>query len=377
MKILYLIDSLGAGGAERSTYRLAHHLEEMGHATAIVALKPKAVGISEEYYQLQGRVVVADTTSLRGRLDFVRRTILEENPDIVHSVILDSNLALRIIGWYTQGFVTVQSLVGLPYLAERRFSSRSRTLKHAVVKQIDVWSARFSDIHYHVISEAVADHYRSVYRYDDDRVSLVYRGRDANPLVEGPRSFPTHRPFRVINVGRQEEVKDQVTAVRAMHYLVHERGVTDIHQRIYGRQGKSTKLLERTIRELDLGNYVELVGFEPAMDRAYAEADAFLFPSLHEGMGGALVEAMAAALPCICSDIPTFHEVVGDDTGGLFFPVGDAAAAGRCILEAYQDKSRYEQLSAHAHQRFTAAFRNERVLTQMIDLYQRALAHEA
>lgn len=373
MKVLYLIDSLGAGGAERSTYLLAHHLEQTGHETAIVALKPKTVGISEEYYQLQGRVVVADTDSLRERLAFVRRIISEEQPDIVHSVIFDSNLALRIIGWYTRGFVTVQSLVGLPYLPERRFSSRVRTFKHAIVKQIDAGSARLSDIHYHVISNAVADHYRGVYHYDNDRVSLVYRGRDANLLVEGPRNFPTRRPFRIIAVGRQEEVKDQVTAVRAMHYVVHERGVMDIHLRIYGRQGKSTELLERTIRELDLEQYVELVGFEPAMDRAYADADVFLFSSLHEGMGGALVEAMAAALPCICSDIPTFHEVVGDDTGGLFFPVADAAAAGHCILEVYQNAGCYERLSAHAYQRFTTAFRNEQVMAQMVNLYQRAL----
>lgn len=377
MKVLYLIDSLGAGGAERSTYLLARYLEQTGHETAIVALKPKAVGISEEYHQLRGRVAVADTRSLRDRLAFVRRVIQEEQPDIVHSVIFDSNLALRIIGWYTRGFVTVQSLVGLPYLPERTFTSRSRSFKHAIVRQIDAWSARFSDIYYHVISRAVADHYREVYHYDDDRVSLVYRGRDANPLVKGPRSYPTKRPFRIINVGRQEEVKDQITAVRAMHYVVYERGITDVHLRIYGRRGKSTQLLERSVQQLNLQDYVELVGFEPAMDRAYAEADAFLFPSLHEGMGGALIEAMAAALPCICSDIPTFHEVVGDDDGGLFFPVSDAAAAGRCILEVYENKARYERLSAHAYGRFTTAFRNERVLAQMIDLYQRALAHGA
>ncbi|WP_116127835.1 glycosyltransferase family 4 protein [Lewinella sp. IMCC34183] len=371
MKVLFLIDSLGAGGAERSTYQLARHLEETGHSAAIVALKSKAVGISEEFAGLRGRVVVGSGGNLRSRVAFVKRTIAEERPDIVHSVIFDSNLILRIVGWTDKTFVTVQSLVGLPYLEARRFESRIRSLKHAVVKGVDALTGRLSNLNFHVISRAVREHYRPLYHYDDDRVFLVYRGRDENQLVGGPRSFPGSRPFVLINVGRQEAVKDQVVLVQAMDQLVNQQGQTNIVLKIYGRRGGATKAIEAAIAEYALEDHVQLMGFDPAMDKAYAAGDAFLFSSLHEGMGGALVEAMAARLPCICSDIPTFREVVGEEGRALFFPVSDHQELAARVRELIASPDLYRELSGAGYRRFREAFRNESVMEQMVSMYEK------
>ena len=56
----------------------------------------------------------------------------------------------------------------------------------------------------------------------------------------------------------------------------------------------------------------------------YANADVFVFPSLAEGFGLPLLEAMAAGTPTICSDLPVLREVAGD--AAAFFPSGASGA---------------------------------------------------
>jgi glycosyltransferase involved in cell wall biosynthesis len=68
-----------------------------------------------------------------------------------------------------------------------------------------------------------------------------------------------------------------------------------------------------------------------------ALSDIFVLPSLAEGLPGALIEAMAAGLPCIASDIPGNRELVLDGQTGLTFRGGDAVALAEAILRLLSD----------------------------------------
>ncbi|HEY1755155.1 MAG TPA: glycosyltransferase family 1 protein [Bryobacteraceae bacterium] len=99
-----------------------------------------------------------------------------------------------------------------------------------------------------------------------------------------------------------------------------------------GLRGFQTSAIEALIEELGVGGRVSIPGWLPREEliRLYERAHAFVYPSLFEGFGIPVLEAMAAGIPTACSDIPALREVAGEgtDAAALFFdPLDDAALA--------------------------------------------------
>jgi glycosyltransferase involved in cell wall biosynthesis len=88
---------------------------------------------------------------------------------------------------------------------------------------------------------------------------------------------------------------------------------------------------------------IHLPGFDAA-DKWLAWADCFVLPSRREGLSNALLEAMAAGLPCIANDIPPNREVLDDGSAGVLVPVGDLAQlenAMRTLVDEPNVAARY------------------------------------
>ncbi len=85
---------------------------------------------------------------------------------------------------------------------------------------------------------------------------------------------------------------------------------------VAGLRGFATAQIEQLVRTLNLDGCVELTGWIPQADlySLFERADAFVAPSLFEGFGLTLAEALAAGLPTACSDIPVFDSVAGTST---------------------------------------------------------------
>jgi glycosyltransferase-like protein len=91
---------------------------------------------------------------------------------------------------------------------------------------------------------------------------------------------------------------------------------------------------------LDLGSDIVLLGTvdDEELPHWYRAADALAFPSTKEGWGLAILEAQAAGLPVITSDLPVFHEFLTDRVDAVMTPVGDARALAAAMREVVQDE---------------------------------------
>ena len=87
-----------------------------------------------------------------------------------------------------------------------------------------------------------------------------------------------------------------------------------------------------------------------------AEADVFVFPSLWEGFGLAVIEAMRARVPVVCSDAGPLREIVVDGETGLLVPPRDPVALAAAILKVLESPALAAKLAdrarAHADERF-------------------------
>jgi glycosyltransferase involved in cell wall biosynthesis len=96
-------------------------------------------------------------------------------------------------------------------------------------------------------------------------------------------------------------------------------------------RGFHTRPLERLIADLGVADSVQLTGWiaREELYRLYERAHAFIYPSMFEGFGMPVLEAMAAGIPVACSDIPPLREVAGD--AALFFDPLDEDAIGAAL----------------------------------------------
>ena len=117
----------------------------------------------------------------------------------------------------------------------------------------------------------------------------------------------------LLSVGELSRRKNHQLVLSVLAGLERE----DVYYVICGR-GAYRKKLIRQAERLGISSHVRMIGFQEDMVRIYQSADVFVFPSLQEGMPAALMEAMAAGLPCIVSDIRGSRELITEQGGSRF-----------------------------------------------------------
>jgi glycosyltransferase-like protein len=100
--------------------------------------------------------------------------------------------------------------------------------------------------------------------------------------------------------------------------------------------------------ELEIAEHVRVLGPLPAdaMERLFRAADAFAFPSTKEGFGLAALEALAAELPVVASDLDVFRGFLVDGESALLTETGDGAALGRALTRLALDPELADRLRA-------------------------------
>ena len=132
-----------------------------------------------------------------------------------------------------------------------------------------------------------------------------------------------------------------------------------------------TEELRRTVKERELEESVRFLGHRDDVPDLMTAADLFVFPSLYEGLGGALIEAMALSLPIVASRIPVFEECLEDGGNAVLVapesPEGLAAAVGG-LLESEEEMDRFRR---RGREIFCHRFTLESSVTRLVELYER------
>ncbi len=187
----------------------------------------------------------------------------------------------------------------------------------------------------------------------------VARYRSADPALAArlrERVGATDRPL-LLAVGGIEPRKGSDTLVAALSTLVRSCDPSPVLAVVGGHSFQDHRAYrERVLASLDglglvLGKDVVEVGSVPEAEMAawYAAADVLTFPSVKEGFGLAALEAMAAGVPVVTSDLPVFQEWLVPGRDALFAPVGDAGALAGAIGELLDDDGLRERLVVAGH----------------------------
>jgi glycosyltransferase involved in cell wall biosynthesis len=176
--------------------------------------------------------------------------------------------------------------------------------------------------------------------------------------------------FVVAAIGRLVPVKGFDVLVQALPAVL--ASIPDVHVLVTGDGPERERLAARAER-LGVLDRIRLFGSHTDVVEILAAADALAAPSRNEGMGRALVEAMALGVPVVASAVGGIPSVVDDDVGRLI-PADDASALAAALIELGGDRRLRAKLAAAASDR-AEAFSTAVADAKMLEMYD-ALVRE-
>lgn len=203
-----------------------------------------------------------------------------------------------------------------------------------------------------VQTQALADDIVRVTGMRDGSVSVISHGPGAIEQPGPPKSYPSHRPFRIGYVTKSGVQKNFATLLRAIKQT--RQAGHDIKLVLTLKQGHANSAfagIQPLIDELGIDDVTENFGDLPPdkVQAVYDGLDAFVFPSTVKSFGFPMVEAMACGLPLFVADTPSNREVVGD-AASVFSP-HDAVALASLLDKVIRDRNVYGALAARSCER--------------------------
>jgi glycosyltransferase involved in cell wall biosynthesis len=350
IKITYILPTLDQGGAERFFVDLIKNLDLALFAPRLILYK-RGGEWQKELEKLGIPLVI-----LKKRFKFdlgnfrvLVKSLAEDKPDIVHTQLggdIYGVLAAKIVGVKTIISTEVNTNLneGGIYNLIKKFVSRLTTKVIAV-------------------SLAVKTDYLKRYGASPDKVVVIYNGIETKKFLaaavkssvgaslENNCRQEKKPPFIFGTIGRLEKQKGQKFLIAAFADFKNYNA-----KLLIAGQGSLDKKLQAQIKANGLQEKVELVGAVQASEFLHS-INAFVLPSLWEGMGIVLVEAALAGKPIIASAVGGISEVLSDDTAWLV-KSGDEHDLAVKMLEVFKNidspliRSRVEKLKEDVSRRF-------------------------
>lgn len=194
---------------------------------------------------------------------------------------------------------------------------------------------------------------------------------DPQPFANATPLIAPNGRFTLLFVGQHRYYKGVDDLLAALV------GLPDVRL-LLGGDGVERPFWQQLCHQLGVSSQVDFVGrvSDADLPRLYASADAFVLPanSRAEAFGKVLLEAMAAGLPCITTEVGTGTSfVVQDGVTGLVVPPRDVAALATAVHQLQASPALRQQMGAAGRQRVRDYFTPQRMVTAVMRIYEEVL----
>jgi glycosyltransferase involved in cell wall biosynthesis len=367
VKVLHLINTLSAGGAELHLLTLCRYLNRNGVQTVVACLREHVKGsrsLRLDFENAGIRVICLETD---GRYDLrcvtrLIRLVGRERPTILHTHLPRADLA----GVFGRLFnPSIPWICSVHDIHDKSWSGRWTLPAFNFV-----WSHAGRVV---AISHAVKDwlvEKRSVPR---EKVSVIHYGIEpdgfASYETDLRQTWGLENRNLIGAVGRLELRKGHDCLIRAMPEI--KKSFPGAILLIAGHDpwgyGKDLRSL---INTLGLQQEVRLVGFQSDIPAFLGALDVFAFATLSEGFGQVVVEAMAAAKPIVVSKVPPLTEIVVDGQTGMLAEPQNPTAFAKTIKQLLTHRQESQSMGEQARKRVQSHFSAQRMAEETVSLYE-------
>ncbi len=231
------------------------------------------------------------------------------------------------------------------------------------------------------ISEPVKQHLLQDFNVSQEKVRLIYNGIDiarfsAQALQDREKKRAELGLSGAALVGiiaRLSDVKGHCYLFEAMKKVTEQ--VAGCELLVVG-EGKEKGNLLRLADKLGLRQSIKFIDSVEDTAKILPLMDVFVMPSLQEGLGLAVMEAQAAGLAVVTSNIGGLNVLVKDGQTGRMVPPKDVDALARAIVELLKDKAEAKTLGQNARSFIENNFSQDLMVNQTENLYKECLSYE-
>jgi glycosyltransferase involved in cell wall biosynthesis len=362
--VLLIVDTLWGtmGGGERTALRLAALLPAYGFRVSIICFRaPTEESVLSNppcpIYFLPLHNVLG-WQAFRCALA-LRKFIRKEKVKIVQTFFESSDLWAGSVTKLTSNAKLIWSRRDLGILRDRKHSLAYRLL------------ARMPDAVF-AVSELVRRQCIDVDKIAASRVVTVYNGINLSEWSKYPAPSSQQRQL-VVTVGNIRHVKGHDILIRAAA-LVYEK-FPDVSFAIAGTvlDDEYMSSLQDLIRKNNLSNNFIFLDTCRDIPALLATANIFVLPSRSEGFSNAIVEAMAASLPAVVTDVGGNAEAVHHAISGFVVPPDDPQALASAILQLLQNPAMARMMGESGRSLVAENFTNETMMKGFTDIYRKLL----
>ena len=374
-RILFLIRSLGVGGAERQLTVTAAGYAKRGHEVVVVTFYGGGA-LETELLEAGVRVINLNRSSRWSLVRFLRKLIdvlRRESPDIVYSFLSASNIFATLAKRFASGPIYVWGV-----------RSSDQPANYPRFVRLSFWiEARLSRFAVLIIANSKCGAAVAVARgFPESKVRVVHNGIDTarfspdSDLRKSVRNeFAASDGEILIGiVGRLHPIKGHEVFVSGMAQ------VASSHKNArFIVIGGGSQMLEQQLRNQSeacgISDRVVWSDFRPDMAAMYNALDIVVSTSHSEGFSNVLAESMACGTPCVASDVGDSKELIGGT--GLVFPARDAEALSGAVQQLLGlPPEEFAKLGSQARDRIVAEYATEVMLDRTAELFQTTLRHQ-
>lgn len=213
-----------------------------------------------------------------------------------------------------------------------------------------------------------------------ERISVVYSGVELPPPANDADRRRARERFRLApgeyvlgSVGMFHPDKGHESLLKT---LAHMRKEAPLCRLLLAGEGPERERLEQLTRELQIEPAVHFTGFIEDVALVYAALDVFLFPAVDEGLGTALLTAMAYGLPVVALDRGAGPEIVEHDRSGLLVPNRKPETLAEAILALVGDPQAARRLGEGARARIAERFSAGQMVEGNLRVYRELTGEE-
>ncbi len=371
--VAHIIHKLSVGGLENGLVNLINHMPEERYRHAIICL--------------------TDFTDFRNRIERKNVSMFELGKSEGNDLSVHNRL-WKVLKELRPDIVHTRNLATLEYLIPATFSGvpgRIHGEHGRDMYDLDGTRAKYKLLRrairpfvnrYITVSTDLANWLVQRVGVRPERVTQIYNGVDLerfHPRVE-PRpslwaegSVPPGGMI-VGTVGRLEEVKDQLTLVRAfLHLLDTESSARSRLRLVIIGDGLLRKEAMRLLKSASAEHLAWLPGERSDIPEVMRALDLFVLPSLREGISNTILEAMASGLPVVATKVGGNPELVMEGETGSLVAASDPAAMAEAILSYFKDPAKVKRHGDAGRKRAELHFGMEKMVTGYLAVYDSVL----
>jgi glycosyltransferase involved in cell wall biosynthesis len=368
MKVAHIIKATRVSGAERHLLILLPALKARGVDVSLILLEEPARPVDEMVSVLEAAGVPVIRVPIRRHLDFgvvgrIRRVLRELRPQVVHTHLIHADL----FGTLAARLARVRTVISsrhnddnfrrlFPFRLLNRLFWRLTSGGIAISQAIE---------HFCVTVEGAPRRKMTTVRYG---MSLAETERSAaHRALTAELALPPNTPFVGI-VCRLIEQKGVVYGLRAFALVTAQFPAAHL---VIAGEGKQRAALQAEAKTLGIADRTHFLGWRTDTPQLLAALEILLMPSLWEGFGLVMLEAMAQTVPIIGSAVSAIPEVVVDGETGLLVPPRDTVALAEALSRLLEDAALRRHMGLLGQDRLETTFSVARMADETHAVYQR------